>query len=165
MGPGRPHPGVRMVLPWALDLRRAGPADIWPQAPRGSPGAEALPHLPPSSTCACPSLHSLLLLPFPMEVSCSTFCLPCPSLISRLVSFCQATCAHTHTYFTQLHVLTPTLTSPHVHMHPETLTHLHTPSHKAHTLTHVHTFPSAQTHTAVRFSHTLATLTYTRALD
>lgn len=155
MGPGEAPSWGRNGASWALDLRRAGPADIWPQVPRGSPSAEALPHLPPSSTCACPSLHSLLLLPFPMEVPALLSVSHVPHSSPRLVSFCQAA---VHTLIHALHSYTcshpPSQAHTRSHAPRNTYTPAHTLSQGSHTHACAHIPICPDTHSCT-FSHTL----------
>lgn len=123
----------------ALDLRRRGPADIWPQAPRGSSSPQASSPTFPQPPLPTPP-------PTPHGGSCSSFCLLCPSLISVMGSPVRPAgpqCTHSHTLYRV----------PRAHTHPQsphTFTYtqkhnLHTPSHKAHTCAHIPVCPDTRT--------------------
>lgn len=107
MGPGRPHPGVGMVLPGLLDLRRAGPADIWPQAPRGlaqrpCPTFPQAPPVPAPASTPCSSSHSpwrfLLYFLSPMSLTHlhDWFLLPENEQCTHSYMLYTVTRAHTH---------------------------------------------------------------------
>lgn len=147
MGPGEAPAWGRNGASWALQTsgpRHPGALLAHRPSPPPSPKLHLGPPQPPLPTPP----------PTPHGGSCSAFCLLCPSLISVmgfLLSGLPGRSAHTHTHFTDLHVLTPTLTSPHTF----TYTQKHTPAHTlsqgshAHTCAHIPVCPD--THTQLYF--------------
>ena len=146
MGPGEAPAWGRNGASRALDRRRRGPADIWPQAPRGSSSPQAFsptfPQAPPGPAPAS-TPHSSSHSPRRFLLF---FLSPCPSLISVRGSPVRPAglqCTHSHTLYRV----------PRAHTHPQsphTFTYtqkhnLHTPSHKAHTCAHIPICPDTRT--------------------
>ena len=135
-GLGRPQPGVGMVLPGPLTWGVRALQTSGPRHPGAHLAHRPSPHLPPSSSWACPSLHSLLVLPFPMEVPALLSVSRVPHSSLWLVSFCQAA---VHTLIHALHSYTCSHPPSQAHTRSHTPRNTYTPAHTLSQGSHAHT--------------------------